>query len=156
MKVKLFIACLLMLCALVLNVNAQSCPTGNQECYTWGSLSGADKESDATQTSQYFEVTSGVYCPSARINCANAPQRTYRVLITRIQGTGTITAPGMVSNPNSPAFVDFPLEFCGSTGSFSILAVRTAPGTAKWEVKLQAFFGSKVCDSGIYYITLTD
>lgn len=156
---KRIIGLLLVLCALVgyTEANAQACDRSDpQKCYTYGYLTGADKTSDASWTSQGFEVFSSFYCPAGRINCNNAPQKVYRVVITRLQGTGTITTTGVSNSTATTVNVDFPLAYCGSSGQFLVFATRTSPGTAVWQVELiSASFGGVVCDSNIYTITLT-
>lgn len=134
------------------DIHAQSCPTGLQDCYIKGALSGSSYSAVGGYKDMNFAITSGGFCPSGRFDCSSTA--TYTVTVTRLSGSGKIRLNGGSYTTSAGVSYHFDLGICGETQNFVIGFMRSSISTT-WSIALTNVENGRVCNSGTYIVTLS-
>jgi hypothetical protein len=153
MKKNLFVLAMLVCVAGFTRVQAQTCPTGLQDCYIYGSLSGSGLFAMQKLASVDFSIRTGSYCPAGRVNCSST--NAYTVTVTRVSGEGSVAFGGIPNNASATVQQTFTLGPCNVTQPFSI-NFRKLSTTTSWRIALTSVENGRVCNSQTYTVTLSD
>jgi hypothetical protein len=149
---KTFSLALVLICIAATNTLAQSCPTGLQDCYIYGTLSGSNLTSMDKRAIVDFSISPGSFCPAGRVNC----NTTYNfvITVTRVSGTGLMSFGGFPNNASTVVERTFVLSPCDPDQPFSVSVLRQST-TASWRVALTRVENGRVCNSQTYTIFLS-
>ena len=137
---------------------SQTCPTGPEDCYGYGSLSGSDVAVVAwPSTTVSYSLAAGVWCPAGRINCGSATS-TFTVTVHKVSGTGSVALNGGSYSSSSTINYQFLLNACSGTQNFSLsFKPDSGGGSTNWQISLSSvsFPGGTnsglVCNSTTYF-----
>jgi hypothetical protein len=150
---KTFSLALMLICIAATNtLLAQTCPTGLQDCYIYGSLSGSNLMSMDKRAIIDFSINPGSFCPAGRVNCNTTYD--YVITVTRVTGTGLMSFGGFPNNASTTVQRTFVLSPCDPDQPFSVSVLRQST-TASWEVSLTSVENGRVCNSKTYTIFLS-
>lgn len=128
----------------------QSCPTGLQDCYWYGSLSGSNFTFSELTGTASFTITAGNHCPSGRLDCFTNVN--YVVTVTKLSEVGWVRQPGGSYSGSSTVY-NYSMPVCSGQTNFSLEFKKAAVSGSQWRVELSSVENGLVCSSGVYFVT---